>query len=141
MQRWQQVLAELREARRSPWRAPTEVADTFSKALPRCVTALDEADAALVLIIAAARSADRLPPVESPIAVAVEALLHVDDLLHQHSMTKDRYFVGDARTLYSEVRQAVAALQRGEQLARSATTRAAENKLLLLTGRAVIHGT
>jgi len=92
VQRWQQVLAELREARRSPWRAPAEVADTFSKALPRCVTALDDADAALALMIAAARSTDRLPPVAGTLAAAVEALLGVEDLLYQHSSTRDRYF-------------------------------------------------
>lgn len=136
VQRWQEVLAELREARLWPWRAPAEVAGAFSEALPRCVTALDEADAALVSMIVAAQSTDQSPLVEGPLVAAVEALLHVDDLLHQHSLTDGRYFVGDAGSLYSNVRRAVTALRLGEQLARSATTRAAGEKLLLLTGRA-----
>ena len=76
-----------------------------------------QADAALAQMITAARSTDQLPPVEGPLAAAVEALLDVDDLLHQHSLTNDRYFAGDAGTLYSDVRHAVTALQRGEQLA------------------------
>lgn len=135
-QRWQQVLAEFREARRWPWRAPAEVAEASGNALPRCLAALDEADAALVLTIAAARSVDQLPSVEGQLAAAVKALLHVEDLLHQRSLTKDGYFVGDAGALYSKVRDALMALRRGEQLAGSATTRAASEKLLLLTGRA-----
>jgi hypothetical protein len=141
VERWQRVLAELREARRWPWRAPAGVADAFSEALPRCATALDEADAAVVLMIAAARSTDQFPPVEAALDAAVEALMHVDDLLHEHSLSEDRYFVGDAASLYSEVRQAVGALRRGEQLARSATTWAAREKLLLLTGRAGVGKT
>ncbi len=135
VQRWQRVLAELRQARQWPWRPPAEVMEPFSEALPRCVTALDEADAALVLMIAAAGSTDELPPVEGPLVAAVEALRHVDDLLHEHALTKDRYFVDDAASLYSEVQQAVSALRRGEQLVRSVTTRAAGERLLLLTGR------
>ena len=134
VQRWQRVLAELRETRRWPWQAPAEVADIFSEALPRCVTALDEVDAALVRMIAAALSADQLPSVEGPLAAAMEALQCLDDLLHQNSLSKDTYFASDAR-------RALAALRRGEQLARSATTRAAGEKLLLLTGRAGVGKT
>ncbi len=92
VERWQRVLAELRQARRWPWRAPSEVADAFSEALPGCVTALDEADAAVVLMIAAARSTDQFPPVEAVLDAALEALRRVDDLLHEHSLTKDGYF-------------------------------------------------
>jgi len=71
VERWQRVLAELRQARRWPWRAPSEVADAFSEALPGCVTALDEADAAVVLMIAAARSTDQFPPVEAVLDAAL----------------------------------------------------------------------
>jgi hypothetical protein len=52
-------------------------------------------------MIAAARSTDELPPVEAVLDAAVEALLHVDHLLHEHSLTKDRYFFGDAASLYT----------------------------------------
>ena len=41
------MLAELRATRRWPWRAPEQAADAFAAALPRCASALDEADAAL----------------------------------------------------------------------------------------------
>ncbi len=58
VERWQRVLAELRQVRRWPWRAPADVADAFTEALPRCATALDEADAALKRVIAAVRVSD-----------------------------------------------------------------------------------
>jgi hypothetical protein len=70
VERWQRMLAELREARRWPWRAPSKVANAFRKALPCCVSAHDEADAAVVLMIAAARSTDQLPPVEEALDAA-----------------------------------------------------------------------
>jgi hypothetical protein len=141
VQRWQQVLAELREARRWSWRAPADVASAYDEALPNCAAALDEADAALVLMIAGTRSTDTLPQVDAALDEAVQALLSIDALLHEHSMTKDRYFVGDAASLYSEVRAALSAVRRGEELARSATTRAAREKVLVLTGRAGVGKT
>jgi len=139
--RWQRVLADVREARRWPWQAPGDVADAFTEALPSCATALDEADAALALMIAVARSTDDLPGVEGVLDVAAQAVGRVDDLLHQHSLTKDRYFVGDAASLYSKVRDAIDALRRAEQLAHAATTRAARAKVLLLVGRAGVGKT
>jgi hypothetical protein len=141
VQRWQRVLAGLREARQWPWRPPAEVADAFSEALPCCVTALDDADAVLVSVIAAAQSTERLPSADGALAAAVKALWIVDDLLREHCLTKDGCFVGDAGSLYSEVRDAVTALQRGEELAGSVTTRAAGEMVLLLTGRAGVGKT
>jgi hypothetical protein len=136
VRRWQTVLAALREARRRAWRAPEDVAESFGDAVPRCATALDEADSALLSMIESARSADELPPLEGRLDRGVEALLGVDDLLHEHSLTQDRNFVGDAGTLYSNVQRALSALRRAAELAGSATTTAARNKTLLLTGRA-----
>src|SRR5207237_963505 len=49
--------------------------------------------------------------------------------------TKDRYFVGEAASLYVRVQDATSALRGMEQLARSMVTRAAREKVLLLTGR------
>lgn len=141
VQRWQRVLAELREARRGPWWAPAEVADAFSEALSDCITALDDADAGLVSMIAAARSTDHPSPLDDLLAVALEALFHIDNLLQQHLSTKAGQFDTDRRLLHSDVRQALTALRRGEQLARSATAQAAAEKLLLLTGRAGVGKT
>ncbi len=138
--RWQRLLAELREARRWGWRAPVD-ADVLAEALPRCLTALDEADSALELMIAASRSTDELPGIEDVLGAAVEAVVEVDELLHRHSLTKDRYFVGDAASLYSKIQEAIGALRGAEQLATSATTRAAREKVLLLTGRAGVGKT
>jgi hypothetical protein len=139
--RWQRVLAELREARRWGWHAPVDVADAFAEALPRCLTALDEADAALEFIITASRSTDELPTVEDVLDAAAQAVMQVDELLHRHSLTKDRYFVGDAASLYSKIQEATGALRSAQQLASSATTRAAREKVLLLTGRAGVGKT
>jgi hypothetical protein len=139
--RWQQVLADIREARRWSWRAPANVADEFAEALPECVTALDRADAALVEMIAAARSADGFPQVEDPLGDGAQAVQRVSDLLHEHCLSKDGYFVGDAASLYSNVRQALSAIWRGKKLARAAVTHAAREKVLLLVGRAGVGKT
>jgi hypothetical protein len=136
VQEWQQVLAELRAARRWPWRAPEQAADVFSAALARCTSALDEADAALASMITALGSAGELPDVEGPLRTAQESLTGIDELLHRHAMTDGRYFVGDAGSLYSDVRKASEAIGNGLELAGSAATRGAAEKVLLLTGRA-----
>ena len=65
---WQRVLAELRATQRWPWRAACEATDAFTEALPRCASALDEADAALAPMITAAGSAGELPAVEGPLS-------------------------------------------------------------------------
>ncbi|MHB1344949.1 MAG: NACHT domain-containing protein [Thermoleophilia bacterium] len=139
--RWQRVLAGLREARRWPWRAPAEAADAYAEALSASEAALDDADAALVLIIAAARSTDALPQVEDVLDVAAQTVLRVDDLLHRLSLTEGGYFVSEAASLYSRVRQTVGALNQGGRLARAATTQAARYKVLVLTGRAGVGKT
>jgi hypothetical protein len=141
VRRWQDALAGLREERRWQWQAPGEVADAFSEALPGCASALDSADAALAQMVAAARSTDRLPEIESPLAVARQALQRVETLLRQRSLTEGRYFTGDAGALYSHVRDADTALRRGEELTRNSITRAAGDKLLLVTGRAGVGKT
>lgn len=139
--RWQRVLADLRRARQWGWRAPADVADAFAESLSLCANALDEADTALMQMVAAVRSTADLPQVEGVLDVAAQGLRRVDGLLHEHSLTKDGYFVGDAASLYSHVRDALDALGRGEQLSHGATTRAAREKVLLLTGRAGVGKT
>jgi hypothetical protein len=135
MQEWQRALAELRATRRWPWRAPEQAADAFAAALPRCASALDAADAALARMITAAGTAGGLPDVEGPLRTAQESLAEVDELLHRHAMTEDRYFVGDAGSLYADARKAAEAIGDGLRLATSAVTRGAAEKALLLTGR------
>lgn len=139
--RWQQVLAELRDARRWGWQAPTAAAGVFKDDLPRSAVALDAADASLESMIGTARSIDVLPSIDGSLHEAAAAVRAVDDLLHEHCLTNDRYFVGDAGLLYSKARGALCALARGEQLARSTLSRAASEKLLVLTGRAGVGKT
>jgi hypothetical protein len=141
VQEWQKVLAELRATRRWPWRAPEQGADAFAAALPRCASALDEADAALASMITAAGSAGELPDVDGPLRAAQESLAEIDKLLHRHAMTDGRYFVGDAGSLYSDARKASEAIGDGLGLARSAATQGAAEKVLLLTGRAGVGKT
>jgi hypothetical protein len=141
VQQWQQVLAELRAARRWPWRAPEQAADVFSAALARCTSALDEADAALASMITAAGSTGELPDVEGPLRTAQESVTGIDELLHRHAMTDGRYFVGDAGSLYSDVRKVSEAIGNGLELTGSAATRGAAEKVLLLTGRAGVGKT
>ena len=139
--RWQKVLADLRQVRQWGWRAPADVAEAFAEALPTCEGALDEADATLAQFVGAARSAGELPRIEDRLDAAVQAAHRVDELLHQHSLRDGRYFVGDAASLYSEVRRAISALYGAELLADSAATRAAREKALLVVGRAGVGKT
>ena len=139
--RWQQTLAQLREATRLSWRAPTNVAEAFADALPECATALDALDAELAGMIAATRTSDRLPLVDGPLGEGARAVRQVSNLLHEHCLTKDRYFVGDAASLYSDVERALEAIRLGEELADAEITRAARDKLLLLVGRAGVGKT
>ena len=92
-------------------------------------------------MITAAGSAGELPDVEGPLKTAQEALTEIDELLHRHAMTEDRYFVGDAGSLYADARKAAEAIGDGLGLARSAVTRSAAEKVLLLTGRAGVGKT
>ncbi len=141
VERWQNVLAELRTSRRWEWRATDGMSDVFDDVIARSETALDEVDESLELMIKAARSNTDLPEIGPRLHDGLDAVRQVDDLLHEHSLTKDRHFVGDAASLYSNVRSAVGALRSAEQLARSGATRAARDRVLLLTGRAGVGKT
>jgi hypothetical protein len=141
VKRWQHLLAELRQARRWPWRSPADVADKYAEALPTCESACNQADAALASMIAGARAADELPQIEAALGDAAEAIADISSLLRGHSMTKDGYYVGDAASLYSDVRAASGAIWRAGQLAGSAMTRAAREKLLLVSGHAGVGKT
>lgn len=116
IERWQAALAQLRAARRWGWQAPSDAAAMFELELPRSNAALDAADARLESMIAAAQSIEALPLIEDALNDATAAVQAVDDLLHEHCMTNDRYFVGDAGSLYSQGRKALGALREAEQL-------------------------
>jgi hypothetical protein len=98
-------------------------------------------DAELAGMIAASRTFDRLPLVDGPLGEGARAVRQVSNLLHEHCLTKDRYFVGDAASLYSDVERALEAIRLGEELADGQITRAARDKLLLLVGRAGVGKT
>lgn len=139
--RWQTALAALREARRWPWRAPEGKADVFEPALVECARTLDATDAAVERMIASLLCSDPLPALADELDAASTSLREIDDLLHTHSLAKGGYFVGDAGSLYSEVRSALGGIRRCLQLVRSASTSAANERVLLLTGRAGVGKT
>lgn len=116
-ERWQRVLAGLRQARQWPWRAPDTTQGSFGEAIARCDTALDVADETLEQLVAAARSIERPPRAEAPLEATLRALWQVDALLPEHRLQDGRYFMGDAGALYEAVRKAIGALQQGDQLA------------------------
>ena len=141
VERWQGALAELRAARRWGWRSPSDAVAVFEQELSRASAALDAADARLESMIGATQSTGALPLIDDTLDEAVAAVRRVDDLLHKHCMTDDRYFVGDAGSLYSQCRNALGALWEAKELARSPLTRAANTMCLGITGRAGVGKT
>jgi hypothetical protein len=139
--RWQQVLAELRKARGWGWRAPADLAEAFADSLAECAIALDLADVALAQMIVGSRSTEELPHIEATLESALQAVRRVSQLLQARAMSKDGYYVGDAASLYTYVREATGALNQGIDLSCAATTRAARDKVLLLIGRAGVGKT
>ena len=139
--RWREVLAELRRARRWPWRAPADVADLFDDPLVTCAAALDAMDDGLQALIIAASGTGALPRMTEPLAAAAAAAGAVDDLLREHCRTPGGYYVDAAGTLHSEIQAVLGLVHRAEQLARSSARRAADDKRLVLTGRAGVGKT
>lgn len=133
--RWRVALAELREARRWGWRSPRDQ-PVFDSALARCSGALTAADASLATMIAALGSSDDLPALDQDLSEALASVAEVDDLLRQHCLTKDRYYVDDAATLSADCARARSALWQAQELAGNPQTRAADTKRLVITGRA-----
>jgi hypothetical protein len=134
--RWQSVLARLRESRQWSWRAPEGMQDLFASTLEASNQAMDAADSVLEGLIARARSSRDLPLPNSELNRAASALGELDDALNAHALSKDRYFVGDAASLYGFVRRATAAMYDGIDLARSSATDGARRRALLVQGRA-----
>jgi hypothetical protein len=134
--RWQRLLADLRSARRWSWRAPEGDEAAFHEALKICESALDAVDAVFEGIVAQLRTLDAVDVATQQIDAAVAALEGVEKILRQRSRTDDGFYVGDAGTLYGNVRDANAALYNAQRLSASPATAAAIRGELLLTGRA-----
>ncbi|MGO2659995.1 hypothetical protein [Mycetocola reblochoni] len=139
--RWQQLLADLRSARRWSWRAPDGDEDAFHDALLRCAASLNEVDALLERIIAQIRTFDAVDLSTAQVDAALSALDDLNTLLRNRSRTDDGFYVGEAGSLYGHVRDAIAALRMARQLCMSPATAAASRGELLLTGRAGVGKT
>src|SRR5579884_1888534 len=138
---WQHALARLRRARQWSWWPPADKQELFAAALTECAAALDAADIAMDEMIAAARTVDELPVIDDVLDEAVRTAQHLDDLLHHHSLTSDKFFIGDAATLYANVGDALGALRSAQELTYGATSRAVRQKALLVIGRAGVGKT
>lgn len=141
VERWQRALAELRSARQWDWRSPEGDKDVYESALSSCDTALSLADQALQRVVDSAPTFDELAPAGHEVTTAIDALHTVDDLLRTHSRSDGGLYVGDAATLYTNVRDSLSALGAARTLCTSVATRAAKEGELLLTGRAGVGKT
>lgn len=139
--RWQELLADLRSARRWPWRAPDGDEDAFQDTLLRCDTSLNKVDALLERVIAQMRTFDAVDPLTAQTEAALSALDDLHALLRHRSLTEGGFYVGEAGSLYGNVRDATAALGMARQLCVSVATAAASRGELLLTGRAGVGKT
>lgn len=139
--RWRQLLADLRSARRWSWRAPDGDEDAFHDALLRCNVLLNEVDALLGRVIAQMRTFDAVDLSTAQVESALSALDSLHTLLRHRSLTDDGFYVGEAGSLYGNVRDAIAALGRARQLCASPATASASRGELLLTGRAGVGKT
>jgi hypothetical protein len=140
-ERWQKILADLRSTRRWPWRAPKQDKAAYDTALAQCDVAVVAADEALDRMIAATRTFDELPDISTELITAVDALRVVSALLRERAQTDGGLYIDDAGTLYSDVRNAISALGRSQQLISSSATRGAQTRELLLTGGAGVGKT
>lgn len=136
IERWQHALSQLRSARQWGWSAPEGQGEKFDSALATSDAVLPIADHALQRLIESAQTCGDLASVEQEIDDAISALRALDELLHTHSLSEGGYYVGDAATLYGNVRKSLSALNAAWTLWTSTATRAAIRGELLLTGRA-----
>ena len=134
VRRWQQALASVREARRGVWGQP----DSAAEALDRCWKALDDADAALTALIAAAGSGGDLPDVEGPLMTAMKAAEEVHVLVQREAARQsDPYPNRFAEAMDSATGplKTADALGRACTLAGHGSAKAAAARFLVLTGR------
>jgi hypothetical protein len=134
VRRWQQALASLRAARRGVWGRP----DSLAEVVDRCWKALDDVDAALAALIAAAGSGGGLPDLEGPLAAAMKAVDEVDVLLQQEAARRSVPYpnrFAEARTSATGPRKTADALGHARNLASNGSAKAAAARFLVLSGR------
>jgi hypothetical protein len=132
VRRWQQALASLREARRGGvWSWP----DLNGEVLERCWKALDDADATIAALIAAAGSGGDLPDLEGPLVTAMKALDDLDVLVQRRSAGPRLKFFRQAKDSETALGKTAVALGRARHLAGRASERAAAARFLVLAGR------
>ena len=116
--------------------APEGQEEKYDSALTTIDAVLPIADHALHRLIESAQTREDLAGVEREINDAISAIRALDELLYTHSRSEGGYYVGDAATLYGNVRKSLNALNAAWNLWTSTATRAAIRGELLLTGRA-----
>ena len=134
VRRWQQALASLREARRGVWGRP----DSQAEAVDRCWKALDDADAALAALIAAAGSGGDLPDLDGPLKTAMQAVDEVDVLLQREAARQSVPYPSrsaDPMASLHGLRTTAEALGHARALASHGSEKAAGARFLVLTGR------
>lgn len=141
IERWQQLLADLRSARRWSWKAPDGDEEAFRDALLRCDALLNDVDTLLERTIAQMRTFEAIDVSTGHVEAALSALDDVNALLRHRSLTEGGFYVGEAGSLYGNVRDATAALTMARRLRMSPATAAATRGELLLTGRAGVGKT
>jgi hypothetical protein len=109
----------------------------LNDALATFDTALEEADAAITRMIAALGSSGQLPEVERHLRVAVDTVREADKIFVplRHS-SSGRRWSREAIALYAQAHAAAHAVRRTHRFAGSEAARAAQERILLLTGRA-----
>lgn len=102
---------------------------------------MSTADEALQRVVDSSLTLNELATADHEVAAAIDALRTIDDLLRTHSRSDGGLYVGDAATLYTNVRDSLSALSAAQTLCKSVATRAAKDGELLLTGRAGVGKT
>lgn len=139
--RWRQVLAQLRSSRRWRWKAPDARRDIFENDLQQSQERMERADEAISRVISSVHTFERLEKASSEINSAFDAVSTVNELLNEHLRSDDGLFVGEAASLFTNARDALNALSSADQLSSAVDTRAADEGELLIIGGAGVGKT
>jgi hypothetical protein len=140
-ERWQQILADLRTARNMPLHPPQKLGSEFAHDIAQCEQALDAADAALQEMVQAVRSFGELPSINVPLRLAMEAAAGVGQVLHDLREGQDDLYVGEAGMLGQSLFNISNALYQAHTMVISSLLNAAQDRMLLMTGRAGVGKT
>lgn len=141
IRRWQDVLASLRANREYGWRAPAGDESHFEDLLTECGRSLDAVDLALVSAITASRSVGKIPKATENLEESYALLGNLLGVLRERHLQDGNYYVGDAASLHRSASETQIALRSGIELIESNATAAAQERRLLLTGRAGVGKT